>query len=209
LSREKEGGAVRPERQMQSFRNVLESCNLYDLGYNGAQFTWTNGQYDGNLIMERLDRAVANREWGVHFRNTEVNVLAARSSDHKPIWVQYAARSGKHNSYRRRFKFEAKWHLYGEFGKIMDEAWQGESEGVSAMQVVREKLDHCQRIFSRWSRGKYGNAENVLKKKTKRLEELQRHERRGDWEEISTLKKEIEFILEQEDIRWKQRAKQN
>lgn len=84
---EKEGGAVRQEWQMQPFRDALESCNLQDLGYKGAQFTWTNCRYDGEFIKECLDRAVANSEWSTIFREATVHVLAARSSDHKPIWV--------------------------------------------------------------------------------------------------------------------------
>jgi hypothetical protein len=48
-----------------------------------------------------------------------------------------------------------------------------------------------------------------LKKKTKRLEELQRDEIIEDREEIIRLKKEIDYIMEQDDYKWKQRAKQH
>jgi hypothetical protein len=43
----------------------------------------------------------------------------------------------------------------------------------------------------------------------KQLEILQRNETVMDGQEIKELQQEIDFLLEQEDIRWKQRAKQN
>lgn len=48
-----------------------------------------------------------------------------------------------------------------------------------------------------------------MKKKTKELEILQQVENLGKQEAIKHLQFEIDFILEPEDIRWKQRAKQN
>jgi hypothetical protein len=51
--------------------------------------------------------------------------------------------------------------------------------------------------------------EKFIKKKTKELEELQTHEDPSTWPNILRLKKEIEFLMEQEDVKWKQRAKQN
>jgi hypothetical protein len=193
---ENEGGAVRQERQMQSFRDVLESCNLHDLGYDGAKFTWTNCRYDGEFIKERLDRAVANSYWSTIFREVSVNVLAARSSNHKPIWVKYAVCGGEQAIYHRQFKFEAKWHLDKEYNTVLEEAWSHEEHGGTALQVVQGKLDHYQRVLSRWSGKKFGSSNKLLKKKTKLLEELQSHEKPEVWDEIMTLKKEIEFILE-------------
>ncbi|KAK9911606.1 hypothetical protein M0R45_035502 [Rubus argutus] len=38
---EKEGGLVRRENQMQLFRDALSYCDLFDLGFYGAPFTWT------------------------------------------------------------------------------------------------------------------------------------------------------------------------
>jgi hypothetical protein len=39
---EKWGANPRREGQMELFRYALEKCNLSDLGYSGARFTWTN-----------------------------------------------------------------------------------------------------------------------------------------------------------------------
>jgi hypothetical protein len=49
----------------------------------------------------------------------------------------------------------------------------------------------------------------LLKEKTKALELLQRDEGPENVEVIKRLQGEIEYILEQEDVKWKQRGKQN
>lgn len=60
-----------------------------------------------------------------------------------------------------------------------------------------------------WSRQKHGNIEKKVEKKTKQLAILQQRERHGGQEEIKKLQLEIDQLLEQEDIKWKQRAKQH
>jgi hypothetical protein len=56
----KEGGAQWREAQMDIFCNMLEGCQLSDLGFLGPKFTWVNHRTNGTFIKERLDRAVAN-----------------------------------------------------------------------------------------------------------------------------------------------------
>ena len=40
-SHEKHGGRLWPYGQMEKFKEVLDECNLLDLGYVGNQFTWS------------------------------------------------------------------------------------------------------------------------------------------------------------------------
>jgi hypothetical protein len=62
-SLEKWGWTGQPNSQMTAFRQALESCDLFDLGYRGPKFTWCSFWNDGDFIKERLDRGVANSEW--------------------------------------------------------------------------------------------------------------------------------------------------
>ncbi|XP_074306558.1 uncharacterized protein LOC141641810 [Silene latifolia] len=43
-AREKEGGAIREERQMDAFRSALDDCDLQDLGFIGNIYTWQRGR---------------------------------------------------------------------------------------------------------------------------------------------------------------------
>jgi hypothetical protein len=74
---------------------------------------------------------------------------------------------------------------------------------------VQNKLANCQRTFIRWNGRKFRNAEKLIRKKTKELELLQDSNDSEQWENIARVKKEIEILMEQEDTKWKQRAKQN
>jgi hypothetical protein len=206
---EKVGAVSRRENQMEQFRNALGACSLADLGYMGLRFTWNNGQSDSGFIKERLDRAVANKEWCQMFEEVEVQILAARTSDHKPLLVvggdtHYASRSHK-----RGFKFEARWWLDEEYNNVVQSAWDSAGGGINALENVQQKLASCQADLTSWSRRKFGDTEKKVKEKTKRLELLQCYEGPSNRDEIKQLRGEIDYMLEQLDMRWKQRAKQN
>ncbi|CAB4309818.1 unnamed protein product [Prunus armeniaca] len=54
VAHEKLCGAVRNERQMQNFRQAIDSCGLKDLGYTGLKFTWwRNGPEDIRMHLDR------------------------------------------------------------------------------------------------------------------------------------------------------------
>ena len=52
---EKVGGVIRSERQMQDFRDAIETCGFIDLGFVGKPFTWCNNRLGSTRIWERLD----------------------------------------------------------------------------------------------------------------------------------------------------------
>jgi hypothetical protein len=73
FAHEKEGGRLRCQQQMDSFRGALELCGVEDLGYEGDCFTWRNNNHQvEGYIRERLDRAVANHEWQEMFPHVRV-----------------------------------------------------------------------------------------------------------------------------------------
>jgi hypothetical protein len=206
---EKVGGNLRRESQMDHFRVALEECSLSDLGYIGSKYTWTNCHQDGTFMKERLDRAIANKEWCELFANYEVRVLAARTSDHKPLLLTMADTYDSHIRYHKSFKFEASWLEDRECLDVIKEAWELGADGGVGMQSTRLRLAQCQTSLVRWSTRKYGDVEKRLKEKTKQLDLMQQHEGEENWGEITALQRDINLILEQEDAKWKQRAKQH
>lgn len=84
---EKWWGARKPRVQMEDFKNSLEHCQLCDMGFVGLRFTWANNRYDHQFMRERLDKAVANKEWCESFSTFIVEVLAACTSNHAPIFA--------------------------------------------------------------------------------------------------------------------------
>lgn len=56
---EKLGGRLRPDWQMQEYKDMLDECGFQDLGFEGGKFTWCNGHREGHTVWERLDRVLA------------------------------------------------------------------------------------------------------------------------------------------------------
>jgi hypothetical protein len=140
---------------------------------------------------------------------TVVNVLAACMSDHNPLLMSSSKRQEDLVRNRRGFKVEASYMLDEEYHDMVKQAWEEGDTGGTSFLMARLKLASCQAGLKRWSVRKFGNADRVLKKKRKQLVELQKLASKGNAADIKNLQQEINFILEQEDIRWKQRAKQN
>ncbi|GMI85864.1 hypothetical protein HRI_002255700 [Hibiscus trionum] len=104
---EKRGGLLRSERQMTSFRNVLEDCSLSDIGYRGRWFTWQKGVNSAGHVRERLDRGVANSEWWESYPNFSLTHLAHTFSDHCPLLLDTNPQGEQQRFHT--FHFEAAW----------------------------------------------------------------------------------------------------
>lgn len=72
-----------------SFWDCINKCNLLDLGFKGSKYTWTNKRYKHrrHLILERLDRCLANETWLHLFPETSVSHMARTHSDRCPLLV--------------------------------------------------------------------------------------------------------------------------
>ena len=118
---EKRGGAPRPQRQMDAFRNIINKCGFKDLGYSGFDFTWCNQQEGSDRIYLRLDRAFATLDWIGHFSNIRVQHLDETTSDHCPLLLADSVSSQKRG--KRRFFFEAIWTRRADCKELIKEVW--------------------------------------------------------------------------------------
>jgi len=206
---EKEGAALRGESQMEGFRAVLEMCELSDLGFVGPKFTWNNGRSDELFTKERLDRAVANPAWCNYFQEVLVLILAAHTSNHNLVLVSFSTHPIVRSNYHRSFKFEDSWTSDSEWLDVLKSAWLNDGVAGQTLESVQFKLSSCQLAFSRWSKKKFGNSSVRLLQLTRQLLHLQSVKSPNHANAAKLIQKEIEGILEGEDVRWKQRAKQN
>ena len=86
---EKSRGAIRPDKQMQDFRDCQDFCGLKDLGFIGLPFTWCNKRFNGDLIWIPLNRALASADWILKFPSSRLHHLQGLFSDHKPLWLAF------------------------------------------------------------------------------------------------------------------------
>ena len=60
---EKVGGKLRLELQMNNFKATINRSKLRDLGYIGANYTWSRKLGERGWVREHLDRALVSLDW--------------------------------------------------------------------------------------------------------------------------------------------------
>ena len=48
--------------RMNTFHLLIKNCGLFDLGFSGPAYTWTNKKFSSKPVYERLDRCLVNSE---------------------------------------------------------------------------------------------------------------------------------------------------
>ncbi|XP_059461941.1 uncharacterized protein LOC132190932 [Corylus avellana] len=107
---------------------------------------------------------MANSQWCNMFKEANIQVLTARSSDHKPLLLSLTNPLQGHVTCRRGFKFEMSWTLDEDYHKIIEEAWNTET-----CRTARQKLHQCSKKLISWSKMKLGNTDAIIQQKTKSL----------------------------------------
>jgi len=138
-SNEKQGGRLRPYWQMQQFREALDACRLLDLGFVGQKFTWVKHFANGDVVWERLDRAMSSASWFDRFPATKVQTLVCGSSDHRPLPILPEGFTVKP---QRPWRFENLWLENEGCHDTVAGAWGIVPSGPSMVQVM-EKFKNC------------------------------------------------------------------
>jgi len=112
-------------RAISEFCCMIKNCGLFDLGYNGPAYTWTNKRFNTNPTFERLDRFLGNAEWCTTFPNTMVYHLPMMKSDHAPILAVLDSKRIKTN---KPFKFENWWLYEQDFQQVARASWDKSSQ---------------------------------------------------------------------------------
>ena len=159
LSSEEKWGGNRPSAsRMAEFHACINSCSLIDLGFSGPQYTWTNSQDVSSLIMQRLDRALANPEWRFLFPEANVTHLLRTHSDHCPILL--TLHHNPTSSLSCPFRFESIWLSHPDFPSVVTQAWSLPSTNLS------ETFHHFTSLVTNWNKLNFGN---IFKKKRRVL----------------------------------------
>jgi hypothetical protein len=65
---EKSGPRPANINRIANFCCMVKDCGLFNHGYNGPTYTWTNKRFSSIPTFQRLDRFLANTEWyGVQY----------------------------------------------------------------------------------------------------------------------------------------------
>lgn len=135
------GGLLRPERQMEGFREAVAECGFMDLGFVGLPYTWDNRQPGIRNVKVRLDRALANAAFAARFKEMKVTHLQTTESDHCGLLIEF--RRDRRGSARRRrpFKYENMWRRDPSYANLVRETW-GDGDTVQNMHQLQEALGY-------------------------------------------------------------------
>lgn len=187
---------------MVAFRQVLENCELSDLGFRGSKYTWSNCWDSLEFTKEMLDQRVANSIWRGLFPEVEVVVENIICSDHAPL-ILCLLGEGVSGQGPKRFRYEASWRREEGYYNVVTQAWVHLTEAGSGWQEIDSNFSRCKRDFVVWQRGQNGLLQENITRLKKRLHDLQGREEYGVGEETKTVKRELELLLEKSDLQWR------
>ena len=200
---EKQGGALYPRDSIEAFTEFLQLSSLSDMGFDGSLFTWSRGG-----TYERLDRGLATQRWYDLFPNYVLKVLAPISSDHSPLCLSLDATLNVHRR-KRKFKFEGMWLLEESCKEVVNQAWK-QNLGHRDMQSILMSIATCGEALSKWDKEFFGNVQQQLRHCQESFNRIRASPpdpvSRGEEE---SLLREMELLLDKEELLWKQRSKEH
>lgn len=145
-SRDKSGGPPRSGAAMAKFRSTMTRCQLFDIGFVGSRFIWSN-----KFTKERLDISFQSMLWRIRFPYSRAVTLHPSDSDHNPILVE--VKSERDTSYRtcKRFRYEEGWFGRKEPEDIIKQAWAKPTTG-NIMGQIAHKIKYAGYHLMEWHR---------------------------------------------------------
>ena len=104
---------------------------------------------------------------------------------------------------------EASWAKRSDFLDTVQNAWAGRCSRRDPWGRVKGKLEKCQKIIKVWVRKTVHATENQIQEKSRKLVNIQMENGDSARKEEAMIKGEINDLLEQEEAKWKQRAKED
>ncbi|CAL1355748.1 unnamed protein product [Linum trigynum] len=191
-------------RRCKTFNDRINLTELIDLGFTGPRFTWTRGDNINSVKASRIDRSLCNALWNATYPNTTVKHLPRLQSDHHPILTSTGIQ-GVQSNLIRPFRFEAAWLTNQDFDNQVEGAWNLQAPLPAALAELATSLNH-------WNSSVFGN---ILRKKRRLLARIQGIQERvassfspGLYKLQAKLEKELEEVLEQEELLWFQRSRE-
>ncbi|KAL0395126.1 UNVERIFIED_CONTAM: hypothetical protein Slati_4478800 [Sesamum latifolium] len=129
---EKLGGPPRPVWQIRNFRTALLDCGLYNLGYLGDIFTWSNKHPVPNTVLECLDRVCGNTSWSQLFPSGFVSHIPMSCSDHKAIHIHLTSKQKVSRGRSRPWRFEAAWLQADQCEGVLTKGWNWVMPGANS-----------------------------------------------------------------------------
>ncbi|XP_021770434.1 uncharacterized protein LOC110734576 [Chenopodium quinoa] len=195
---EKEGGAHRSERLMDSLKASIDNCRLRDLDFTGSIFTWERGTSIATYVRKRLDRFLADDGWCALFPDFMVRNFPIDQSYHAPIMASQKKKNDDRPN-ESSFKFEPLWLSKDKCGEIVLDGWNG-GNNLS----ISQKIGRCGEFLASWVAVEFGSTKKI----EKQLRVLKQRQMDGaTLERCQSLSIELNDLRRLEESYWFVRAR--
>ncbi|KAF7812326.1 reverse transcriptase [Senna tora] len=203
LSRdEKWGGNPASLNRIREFSNCLANSGLEDLGFVGQKYSWFNKRDNGHMILERIDRFLANASWIQHFPHVVNHHLPRVKSDHTPILL--FSRDVNVDFSKRPFRCERAWLKEPDFLKLAENAWHEAPNSYKGLPLIRDRAID-------WNKNSFGNIFQRKNKIFRRMEGINKAMNYGPKPHLikieQALAQEYQKVLDQEEELWASKAR--
>ena len=181
---------------------VEENC-LIEVEFSGQSHTWSRGNSVDTWHSARLDRALCNTEWSLLFDTARVRHLPALQSDHCPLLISpngFAPIA----ALNRPFRFQAAWLTHEHFSAFVKENWKSNVPLVPFLAAFSKALQA-------WNRDHFYNIFRRKRELMARINGIQTalacSRQSGLIKLGARLRKELDTVLQQEELLWFQKAR--
>ena len=108
---------------MENFCEVINSCNLRDLGYKGQDYTWSRRLGNRGWVRKRLDRALVSTNWAARFLQMQLHHKPNSSSNHYVLILKDVQNNKKKRRQKKLFRFEEMWLKEESCAGVVEDAW--------------------------------------------------------------------------------------
>lgn len=195
--------------QRANFYEAKNSCQLRDLGYIGQDYTWSRHLGNRGWVRKRLDRALVSTGWATRFPKRRLYHKANSFSDHCMRLLKGSPSTSRRRRGPKPFRFETMWLKEESFADVVTIAWlKGMCRGSGS--PLHHCLEECRLSLTYWNKNYFGHVGKKLASLQTKLEMLECQKGSPPiMEEIQSTRREINDLLDTEEIMWHQRSRIN
>jgi hypothetical protein len=188
----------------QIFNDVIDHLGLVELPLKGISYTWSNMQ--SSPLLEQLDYFFTSANWTLDFPNTLVTPLARPTSDHVPCRISIVTQIPRFNV----FRFENFWASHSSFYSTVQSSWnQPTGNPDSIISILSTKFKRVRYDLMQWSKG-LSNLKVLISNCNKVILYLDIGEEfralfNTEWNLRNIVKEQLNRLLNQQNLYWKQR----
>ena len=98
---EKKRGPPKPQLHIDMFQEAFIDNDLFELEYEGYDFTWSRWMNGEIMVEEHLDRFCASTDWSMLFPEAKVYHIDSDISDHLPLLMKCRPRCARSLAYKK------------------------------------------------------------------------------------------------------------